>query len=80
MKRSESVSESSVLMRMKLRDAASVGCAGKKVDESRGSRSKSATTVIRIEKRRVTAKIHFSVATSDALAALTFRRSLVYGV
>ena len=39
-----------------------------------------ATTVIRIEERRVTAKIHFSVATSDALAALTFRRSLVYGV
>jgi hypothetical protein len=56
-----------------------VGCAGKKAAVSRGPRSKSATTVIRIEERRVTARIHSSVATSDAPAALTSRRSLAYG-
>jgi len=79
MERSEAASRSSVLMRMKLRDAASVGCAEKKAAVSRGPRSKSATTVIRIEERRVTAPIHSSVATSDAPAALTSRRSLAYG-
>jgi hypothetical protein len=80
MERSESASRSSVLMRMMLRDAASVGCGGKKVAESRGPRSRNATTVIKIEERRVTLQIHSSVAPSDAPAALTSRRSLVYGV
>jgi hypothetical protein len=80
MERSESASRSSVLMRMMLRDAASAGCGGYNAAESRGPRSKSAMTVIKIEERRVTLQIHSSVAPSDAPAALTSRRSMVYGV
>ena len=61
MERSESVSKSSVLMRMMLRDAASAGCGSKKATESKGPKSKIATTGIRIVERRVTLQIQSSV-------------------
>ena len=78
--RSELASKSSVLMRIMLRDAASARCRDNKGTESRGPRSKNATTVIRMVERRVTPLHHSGVATGDVLLALNPCRSLVYGV
>jgi hypothetical protein len=81
MKRNESASKSSIFTRMMLlRDAASAGWGGKKVAESRVPRSKTATTLIRMDKRRVTAQFRTCVAKSETLNVLTTCRLLVYGV
>ena len=78
-KRSKSVSKSSVLMRMMLGDAASVGGGDTKRWESSGPRSKRRVAVTRTEERRGTAT-PYPMAATNVLVDPIRLRALVYGV